>query len=193
MSFPGSLKPFLPEGDKFVVLARNIAPDFLNYVGLMSRAFTRAITNQDISLDDIMPLPGMDCEALCVTLHLVDRIVFGLVGATVRSQFMNPLLSQIDRIKDPEYERDDEIRQMYNSRQADYAKFTKIISDKGEAFTGTLCWEFGKLLSCKYSSYNPVSVTIIYVVLNESYTHLRGILSDESYGLKPKIAPGPSF
>jgi hypothetical protein len=94
-------------------------------------------------------------------LHITDRIALSTMGDEKRSQFMDSLIENINQntvdnaynqtssSKNPRLK---EILSGYfdrlNQRNVQYANFKKLFLDSKESPSGTLFWEFGKILSC---------------------------------------------
>ncbi|MFV9645971.1 MAG: hypothetical protein ACNYWU_09130 [Desulfobacterales bacterium] len=93
-------------------------------------------------------------------LHITDRIAFGTMGNEKRSQFMDSLIENISQhnidnaYNQPSSSKNPRLKEILsgyfdrlNQRNVQYANYKKLFPDGKESPSGTLFWEFGKILS----------------------------------------------
>jgi len=93
-------------------------------------------------------------------LHITDRIAFGTMSNEKRSQFMDSLIENISQhtidnaYNQPSSSKTPRLKEILseyfdrlNQRNLQYTNYKKLFPDGKESPSGTLFWEFGKILS----------------------------------------------
>ena len=93
-------------------------------------------------------------------LHITDRIAFGAISNEKRSQFMDSLIENISQhtidnaYNKPSSEKTPKLKEilseyfdLLNQRNVQYANYKKLFPNEKESPSGTLFWEFGKIVS----------------------------------------------
>jgi len=127
--------------------AEEIAPGILAGAGFASRRIVESLRNDWRVTSRAEVLFGY--EFLVLLLHLVDRTVFGTLGATERAVFMDRLLAEVlNALSTAETDIGTasasvgHVVELYNVRGPEYSRFREWVPNEGEPWAGTLFWEF---------------------------------------------------
>ena len=114
-------------------------------------------------------------EIIAFYMHMIDRMAFALLGSAEREAFGDRLvlsvLREALRELGDETSRDDfgpALRETYNRRQVQYARYKVPIPPEGEPLMGTLNWEFSKILFGFLDTDNPAVLMFLSLLVAET-------------------------
>lgn len=117
-------------------------------------------------------------ECIVFYVHLVDRMAFLHLGPAKREvfadRFIVAVVKEILRELSKEISADDfgdALRDTYNQRQMQYAKYKVLIPANDEPLKGTLYWEFSKVLFGFLDDKNPATLMYLNLLVVE-YTKI---------------------
>jgi hypothetical protein len=121
----------------------------------------------DVSFDDGRePTRHVLQETVGLSLHLLDRAAFQLLGAKKQEVFIDNFLPAVAAAM-KHVVSEDLLRATYNSFQSVYSVCSGLVPAKDESPKNTVCWEFGKRLAS-----NPATIAILFAAAAENYTAL---------------------
>src|SRR6266446_10247166 len=133
--------PFKKRRGDFSALPQKASAVLLGVTEEAAPHLLKALVGEERVDENQKLLAPLTCELLIFGLHLTDRIAFGRLGASNRSDFMNALLPAIQQELQPPVS--SQLEHLYNTRNTLYGGFRKLYPDKKENLKGTLFWEFG--------------------------------------------------
>jgi hypothetical protein len=129
------------------------------------------------------PTPAILLEALLLTIHVVDRLAFQVLGPDRRNLFMDSLLDaihgQLPAVGIPPVV----LQEAYAEKQFHYSQFKKMFAPQEESPKDTLCWEFGKVIVTRYGDANPIGATLIATGAMHTIGAIHKILHDPRCGI----------
>lgn len=122
----------------------------------------------NIGFRDSNAAPQFIIEVIVFYMHLVDRLAFAHLGAakqeTFGDRFVVAVEKEVLRELCEEVSADDfaqALRDTYNHRQMQYARYKVLIPAKGEPLKDTLYWEFSKILFGFLDDQNPATLMFL--------------------------------
>ena len=122
----------------------------------------------DVSFRDRNTVPQFIIEVIVFYMHLVDRLAFAHLGAAKRQvfgdRFIVAVVKEMLRELSKEISADDfgkALRDTYNRRQMEYARYRVLIPAKDEPLKDTLYWEFSKILFGFLDDENPATLMFL--------------------------------
>ncbi len=112
--------------------------------------------------------PQFLVEVIVFYMHLIDRLAFVHLGVEKREVFgdrfivavVKELLRELSReVSADEFGRT--LRDTYNQRQTQYARYKALIPDKDAPLKDTLYWEFSKILFGLLDDQNPATLMFL--------------------------------
>jgi hypothetical protein len=168
--------PFSNSDKTTQLQAQQFAPSVLEMSRECAPILAKALFGEDHAEKIEESCDPLSMEILAFILHLCDRVMFMKRGHEVRTVFMDFLLLNIrDYLAPPQ---DEELENLYNTRQEFYSQFQRLIAEEGESHQGTLFWEFGKALGAVYANSNPVSVLLATRVGGDLFTMVDSVLRE---------------
>lgn len=111
-------------------------------------------------------------EAIVFYMHLVDRLAFARLGAARRNMFLDRLaiavVKELVRQLSKRASADDldrTLRDTYNRRQIEYARYKILFPENGEPLNNTLVWEFSKILLGFFDETNPATLAFLNLLV----------------------------
>lgn len=111
-------------------------------------------------------------ELIVFYMHLVDRLAFAYFGATGRKIFGDRLtvavVKEILRGLSQELSADDfgrSLRDTYNRRQKEYARYKMLMPEKDKSLKDTLYWEVSKVLFGLLDGENPATLVFLNILV----------------------------
>jgi hypothetical protein len=108
-------------------------------------------------------------EVMVFYMHLVDRAAFAHLGAAGRLTFIDRFVETVSKeslrdlkgVPADDFERS--LRNTYNRRQMQCAKYASLVPKEGEPPKDTLYWEFSKVLFSFLNDTNPATLIFLSV------------------------------
>ena len=132
----------------------------------------------NISLRNEESAPQFIIEVMVFYMHLIDREAFAYLGAAKRetfsARFVETVLKEstagLTSVSPDAFGRT--LRDTYNRRQMQYAKYKFLVPEEGEPLKDTLYWEFSKILFAFLDDSNPGTL----VSLNVRISHIANVM-----------------
>jgi hypothetical protein len=127
---------------------------------------------EGVSFRDSSMAPQFVIEVIVFYMHLVDRLAFAHFGAVKRGTFSDRFIVAVVKEFLREMSRDlsadslgNSLRDTYNRRQIQYAKYKTLIPQKDGPLKDTLYWEFSKVLFGFLDDANPATLTFLNLLV----------------------------
>ncbi|MEK7404255.1 MAG: hypothetical protein AAB225_04030 [Acidobacteriota bacterium] len=127
-------------------------------------------------------------ELFVFYMHLLDRMAFARLGPAGREAFgdrlvavvAHGLMDSLDRsISSVDFVA--RLRDTYNRRQVEYAGYRDLVARQDEPLKGTLFWEVGKVIWRITGDSNPVTLTMISIMISKSVPLVLDAVAAEQY------------
>jgi hypothetical protein len=126
----------------------------------------------DVGFRDRNTVPQFIIELIVFYMHLVDRLALAHLGAAKRQvfgdRFIVAVVKEMLRELSKEISADDfgkALRDTYNRRQMEYARYRVLIPAKDEPLKDTLYWEFSKILFGFLDDENPATLMFLNLLV----------------------------
>jgi hypothetical protein len=127
---------------------------------------------EGISFRDSNIAPQFVIEFIVFYMHLVDRMAFAHLGAAKREAFGDRFIVAVVKEFLEEISREmsadtlgNALRDTYNRRQLQYAKYKVLIPKKDDPLNNTLYWEFSKILFNFLDDTNPATLMFLNLLV----------------------------
>ncbi len=129
-------------------------------------------TRFGVGLRDISSAPQITIEVIVFYMHLVDRLALAHLGVEKREAFVDrfivAVVKEVSRELAKQVSADDfvpALRETYNLRQVQYARYRMLMPSEREALKNTLFWEFSNVLFGFFDDHNPVTLALLNVMV----------------------------
>ena len=131
----------------------------------------------NLAFRDRSATPQFIIEVIVFYMHLVDRMAFGhfdkVKRETFGDRFIVAVVKEILRGLSKDLSADEfgkALRDTYNRRQIQYARYKVLIPKKDEPLKDTLYWEFSKILFGFFDSTNPAILVFLNLMVADITT-----------------------